>query len=242
MSSKKRTTKGKGISASSLKNFLSGSYAKSKDQKKNIDGYVRDNSLSGQRATVYHNPDTGHAIVTHKGTTSIQDWGTNAMSAIGMVHKTKRYAHAKKIQDEAAAKYGNQNILTTGHSLGAKLAEKVGQKSAEVITYNKPTTLENVGKRVSKKQTDIRTNTDPVSLLHGTQRRKDHIKTFDAGTYNPLAAHATDQLAKLGDQYVGQGIKRKVPSKWIQHVKKHATKHGVSYRQALTNASATYKR
>jgi hypothetical protein len=164
------------------------------------------------------------------------------MSAIGMVHKTKRYAHAKKIQDEAAAKYGNQNILTTGHSLGAKLAEKVEQKSAEVITYNKPTTLENVGKRVSKKQTDICTNTDPVSLLHGTQKRKGHIKTLDAGTWNPLEAHATDQLAKLGDQYVGQGIKKKTPSKWIQHVKRHATKHGISYRQALTDANATYLR
>ena len=102
--------------------------------------------------------------------------------------------------------------------------------------------MENVGKRISKKQTDIRTNTDPVSLLHGTQRRKDHIKTFDVGTYNPLTAHATDQLAKLGDQYVGQGIKKKVPSKWIQHVKKHVAKYGVSYRQALTDASATYRR
>eukprot|EP01038_Epipyxis_sp_PR26KG_P015932 gene15932-21615_t len=191
---KPKPRNGRGISASSLKNFLSGSYySKSKDQKQNIDGYIP--------------------------AQSIQDWTTNAMSAIGLVHKTKRSKHAKKIQDEAAAKYGNQNILTTGHSLGAnKLAEKVGQKSAEVITYNKPFTLENVGKRVSKKQTDIRTNTDPVSLLHGTQK------------------------PKLGDQYVGQGIKKKAPSKWIQHVKKHAAKHGVSYRQALTDASATYRK
>jgi len=167
--------------------------------------------LSGQRATVYHNPDTGHAIVTHKGTKSIQDWGTNAMSAIGLVHKTKRYKHARSMfvtKHEAEAKYGNQNISTTGHSLGAKLAEKVGQKSAEVITYNKPTTLENVGKRVSKKQTDIRTNTDPVSLLHGKQKRKGHIKTFNAGTWNPLEAHATDQLSKVGDQHMGMGFKR----------------------------------
>lgn len=53
------------------------------------------------------------------------------LSGVGTVHKTKRRKHAKKIQDTAASKYGNRSIVTTGHSLGAKLAEKVGQKSAK---------------------------------------------------------------------------------------------------------------
>lgn len=239
--SSKRATKGSGMNASTLKSFLSGSYSKKKDQQHNIEGYVRDDSLSGQRATVYHNPNTGHAVVTHKGTQSIQDWGTNAMSAIGLVSKTKRYKHAKKIQDEAAEKYGNQNILTTGHSLGAKIAETVGQKSAEVITYNKPTTLENIGKKISHKQTDIRTHNDPVSFLSGMQKRQGNIKTIDSSTWSPLKAHATDQLEKLGDQYMGKSIKKK-QSPWIQHVKRHAKKHGVSYGQALKEASVTYRR
>jgi hypothetical protein len=231
---------GTGMKASTLKSFLSGSYSKKKDQQHNIEGYIRDDSLSGQRATVYHNPNTGHAVVTHKGTQSIQDWGTNAMTAIGMASKTKRMKHAQKIQNEAAAKYGNENILTTGHSLGAKIAEKVGQKSAEVITYNKPTTLENIGKRISHKQTDIRTHNDPVSFLSGTQKRQDHIKTINTDTWSPLKAHATDQLEKLGDQHMGKSIKKK-QSPWIQHVKRHAAKHSVSYRQALLDASATYR-
>ena len=230
---------GRGMKASTLKSFLSGSYSKKKDQKHNIEGYIRDDSLSGRRATVYHNPETGHAVVTPKGTQSIQDWGTNAMTAIGMASKTKRMKHVQKIQNEAAAKYGNQNILTTGHSLGAKLAEKVGQKSAEVITYNKPTTLENIGKRISHKQTDIRTHNDPVSFLAGTQRRQNHINTINTDTWSPLKAHATDQLEKLGDQYMGKSVKQ---SPWIQHVKRHAAKHGVSYRQALKDASATYRK
>lgn len=93
----KRSKKGSGIKASTLKSFLSGSYAKKKDQKQNIEGYVRDDSLSGQRATVYHNPTTGHAVVAHKGTQSIQDWGTNALTAVGMASGTKRMKHAQKI-------------------------------------------------------------------------------------------------------------------------------------------------
>lgn len=157
----------------------------------------------------------------------------------GLCSKTKRMKHAQKIQNETAAKYGNENVLTTGHSLGAKIAEKVGQKSAEVITYNKPTTLENIGKKTSHKQTDIRTHNDPVSFLSGTQKRQDHIKTINTDTWSPLKAHATDQLEKLGDQHMGKGVKQ---SKWIQHVKHHAAKHGVSYGQALKNASATYSR
>lgn len=64
---------GSGITESSLKILLSNSYAKSKNQKKSIDGYKREKSLSGQRATVYYNPVTGDAIVTHKGAASIQD-------------------------------------------------------------------------------------------------------------------------------------------------------------------------
>jgi hypothetical protein len=154
--------------------------------------------------------------------------------------KTKRFKHAQKIQNEAAAKYGNDNLLTTGHSLGAKLAEKVGQKSKEVITFNKPTTLENINTKVPSKQTDIRTNTDPVSFLAGTQKNQKNIKTFNAETLNPLKAHSTDQLGKLGDQIVGQGIKKQ--SKWIEHVKNYAAEHNISYWEALKLAKASYKK
>jgi hypothetical protein len=237
-----KSKKGKGMVATELQQFLANSYSDKKDQKKNINGYVRDDSLSGRRATVYHNPQTGHAVVTHKGTQKIQDWYTDALSAFNLAGNTKRFKHAQKIQNEAAAKYGNDNLLTTGHSLGAKLAEKVGQNSKEVITFNKPTTLENINTRVPKKQTDIRTKTDPVSFLAGTQKNQKNIKTFDAQTWNPLKAHSTDQLGKLGDQIVGQGVAGKKQSKWIEHVKNYMTEHKVSYLEALKLAKATYNK
>lgn len=237
---KYNTLNGNGINANTLKSFLSGSYKPSKQQQHNIDGYIRDNTLSGKRATVYHNPNTNETIVTHKGTQSIQDWGTNLLSSVGMAGNTTRMKHAKKIQKQAEDKYGRDNVITTGHSLGAKLAETVGQNSKEVITYNKPTTLENIGKKIANKQTDIRTHNDPVSLLHGYQRNTKNIHTIDSGTYNPLIAHNTDQLSKLENSVVGKGINK--TNKWINHVKEHARKHHISFGNALKQAKSTYKR
>ena len=238
-SSSKRN--GRGLSARALRGFLANSYA-GKKQQKSLNGYQRDSSLSGKRSSVYFHPESNHAIVVHKGTQSIQDWGTNAMSAIGQVHRTTRGKHAQKIQNAAEAKYGRDNVLTTGHSLGAKLAETVGQNSKEVITYNKPTTLENVRpwKRISSKQTDVRTSNDPVSLLAGWQRGQNKIKTIRSDTWNPLTAHNTDQLAKMGDTHVGNGVRG--PSRWVAHVKQHAAQYGVSYGEAMKAARATYKR
>lgn len=240
MVSKKSFKKGQGIKASTLQTFLSNSYEPRQKQLHNIDGYIRDDSLSGQRATVYHNPVTGKTVVTHKGTQSIQDWATDAWSAIGMANNTTRMKHAKKIQKEAEAKYGKDNVLTLGHSLGAKLAEHVGQESKEIVTFNKPTTLENIGKRIPKKQTDVRTNNDPVSFLAGTQKNQQQIKTFESGTWNPIKAHTTDQLEKLGDEYIGQGIRKQSP--WINHVKSYASKHGLSYKAALKAAKGSYQK
>ena len=55
---------GKGLYASVLRDFLTNGYKK--NQAKSLDGYQRDDSLSGQRAQVYHNKDNNKTIVTHR--------------------------------------------------------------------------------------------------------------------------------------------------------------------------------
>lgn len=97
---KPKSLKGRGISTGSLKNFLLGSYSKTKNQKQNIDGY-HVMILSQDNALLSIITDTGHAIVTHKGTQSIQDWTMSAMSTIGLVHKTKRYKHGTCTENSA---------------------------------------------------------------------------------------------------------------------------------------------
>jgi hypothetical protein len=87
------------------------------------------------------------------------------------------------------------------------VAEKVGQNSKEVLTLNKPTTLEDLakGKKVSEKQTDVRTKYDPVSILRPYQKGSDAIE-IESTTWNPLAEHKTDTLKRLDeDVMIGRG-------------------------------------
>ena len=129
---------GSGLYGSVLRDFLSNSYKS--NQAKTLDGYKRDESLSGRRAQVYHNPTSNQTIVAHRGTQGLQDWLTDFKLAFfpSMYMQSTRYKHAKDIQNQTEAKYGKENIITTGHSLGAKLASDLGGKSKEIITYNKP--------------------------------------------------------------------------------------------------------
>lgn len=75
-----------------LQSLLKNSY-KGKKQAKKLDGYERDNSLSGQRVQVYHNKDTGKTVVSHRGTSGVQDMITDAklMLAPSLYRSGARY-------------------------------------------------------------------------------------------------------------------------------------------------------
>ena len=68
---------GQGLYTSVLQDFLKNGY-KTRDQSHSLDGYTRDNDLSGTREQVYHNNDTNQTIVSHRGTQGVQDWITDA--------------------------------------------------------------------------------------------------------------------------------------------------------------------
>jgi hypothetical protein len=61
---------GQGIYSNALKEFFENSY--SKNRKETINGFYRDNSLSGQRTQVYNNPVTHETYVVHRGTRGLQ--------------------------------------------------------------------------------------------------------------------------------------------------------------------------
>lgn len=190
---------GAGLSVNETKQFLDNSYSKTL---KNIDDYLIDKELSGQRVKVYFNPLNGKAVITHKGTNSIQDVGTDIAMTVGY-KKGKRFTHSKNIQKQAEEKYGKKNIITLGHSLGAKLAEDFG--SNEVITLNKPTLPADIikNKKVKKNQTDIKTKLDPVSVLRKFQKGK-KAKVIKSSTLNPLKEHSVSVLNRLDDnEFIG---------------------------------------
>ena len=187
-----RSVSGGELDVDTTQKVLKASY-----QKKNEDmnGYVVDKELSGQRVKVYHHPTENKTLVVHKGTASIQDWGTNLAMTFG-IKTGKRFKHAKKIQKQAEAKYKDSEKITLGHSLGAKIAEDVGKN--EVITLNKPTLPLDIitGKKVKKNQTDVRTERDPVSILRGLQRGR-KATVIKSKTFNPFEEHNVDVLNRV---------------------------------------------
>ena len=184
---------GGSLSVKDTKDLLNASYSKSLN---NINGFIIDKALSGQRVQVYHNPNTNKAVVVHRGTADMSDWKTDLSMTLGV--KGKRFNHAKKIQKQAEEKYGKENIITIGHSLGAKIAEQYG--SDEIITLNKPTLPLDIlkNKKVRNNQTDIKTSRDPVSILRRFQKGK-KAKVMKSESFNLLKEHSVNALNRLND-------------------------------------------
>ena len=192
---------GKGIYSNALKYFLKNSY--SKNQKSNINGFKRDENLSGSRVQVYNNPLTQDTYVVHRGTDGLQDVLTDFKLAFfpKLYMASTRFNHARNIQEQAENKYGKENITTLGHSLGARLTSDVGKNSKDLITYNKPF-LPFDKHQTKKNETSIRTKLDPVSILGSFNS---NVKQISTKTLNPYTAHSLDQLEFLNNEYIGKG-------------------------------------
>jgi len=197
-----------GIKASSLKHFLLNSYAKINKQSPEIDGYQRDDSLSGRRHQVYYNPSTGKAIISHRGTEgTLKDWSNNLAYATGLYHHTDRYHVARDAQNKAEGKYGSQNVTTIGHSQGSMLAGDVGKNSKQIIAVDRPAKLsELLFKTTPKNHYDVRTSKDLVSSMIPFQKSSNKITTIKSKTFNPIVEHDLNRLDELGDEIVGGNI------------------------------------
>jgi hypothetical protein len=189
-------------SMAKLESFLRNGYNRT-GQANNIEGFLRDEQLSGRRAQVYYNPGTGKVVVNHRGTQGKQDIFTDAklFLAPSLYKKTRRYQHAKEIQQRAETKYGAKNITTVGHSLGARIASDVGRKSSKIVTYNKPVHALDIGQKLPKQETHIRTTFDIPSVL-GTVFHPKNTRTIESYG-DPISAHSTTQLK--GGPIVGTG-------------------------------------
>ena len=120
------------------------SYKDADKRADNIDGYVLDKELSGQRRAVYHNPETKETRIAHRGTQvkSINDTkdlidDLKVVAGVSNAKNSKTIRDAQNTTDAAKAKYGD-NIKHTGHSWGAKVAETLAEKNQDKVeTYNK---------------------------------------------------------------------------------------------------------
>lgn len=158
---------------------------------------TKDTKLSGKRVSVYNDTESSKTYIVHRGTQGIKDWVTDFAMAMGY-EGGKRFNHSKKIQEQTEKKYGSKNVITIGHSLGGRLAEKFGKNTSSIITYNKAVTprsvLEAFVSPISEKQYDIRTIGDPVSAAIGLQRRLNPTVIINSPESNPIKLHGLDEL------------------------------------------------
>jgi hypothetical protein len=62
--------------------------------------------------------------------------------------------------------------------------------------------------------------------------------------FGALGSATADQLAKRGRVQIKKqtGLGKPKTSAWIQHVKDYSIKHGITYKQAMMEAKASYKK
>ena len=207
----KREVGGK-LQASEVKEIIAETY--NKKPASNIGEWMLDKDLSTSTATVYYNPRTKEAVVSHRGTQGAMDWGNNVAYALGAYKLTDRYKQGKAVQKKADAKYGKQNISTVGHSQGSILARELGGDTKEIINVNPAYSFE----KPKKNEYNIRSEADVVSgmyapvakvrsVLFPEYSKKHDITISSDNKLDVLGNHSADILDKLGDQEIGKGAK-----------------------------------
>jgi hypothetical protein len=201
---------GKGVHASELSQIMKQGYKK-KGQMKDIGNYKLDKELSGQRAQVYYNPEKNDVLVNHRGTASAKDILTDAMMGVGGLYyypKTKRFDHAKTVQDQARAKYKGSNMISTGHSLGSQLSKHSSKPSDELIGFNGAYLPYNlVNDKKFNKLTNVKSQDDAVNGLHYLKPKNSKHKNIvikPNGKEGILQQHGVANLKKIDkNKYIG---------------------------------------
>jgi hypothetical protein len=176
-----------------LKDILTASYQPQREAESTLAkrGYKYDNELSSMESKVFVDPKTGKPSIAYRGSTRASDF-LYEDPALALGYKTEKQKKAEKLAKDVEIKYG-QPADTYGHSLGGYRAEK-SSTGGKVYTYNKGAGLSDIGKKIPKTQTDIRTDKDVVSLLSLTQRGGKRKTISTPLTSNVLSSHSISEL------------------------------------------------
>ena len=207
---RRRPIKGGKVEVKYLNKLLNESYQSKNKTAANIDDrYYLDSELSTDKTKVYVDKNTNDITMVNRGTSDFKDVMTDAKMLFG--YNDKRFNEPKEILGKIKQKYTDKNIDVLGHSLGAKIAETLGDdpRVKNVITLNKPTTPKDLIKKskINNKQYDVRTTGDLVSALQPFQTGPNDI-IISSETKNPYTEHKIDTLDRLDQNLViGTGLK-----------------------------------
>lgn len=209
-----------------LNKLLNQSYNNKGNTATNIDDrYILDTDLSTDKTKVYKDMKTGEISMVNRGTSGVRDVISDVRLLFG--YRDSRFDEGRKILQQIKEKYPNTSIDALGHSLGASVAEDLGNDPAikNVITLNKPTVPSDIFKTKKKndKQYDIRTTRDVVSMLQPLQKDNNDI-TIPSTSSSLYKEHKIDTLDRLDqDLIIGKGkarskAKSKARSKKSKHI------------------------
>jgi hypothetical protein len=159
-------------------------------------GLTLDKQLSNANHKVFLDNDKNPTVV-YRGSKNENDAMTDGLLAIGLEKYSTRFRESKDLMKDVNKKYNNKFVSSYGHSLGGSLAEYSG--GDRVITMNKGVGIAGIGKTIKPNQTDIRTNSDLVSVLSKTQNGGKQL-TIKTKEINPLKEHSHKNLLKLNNK------------------------------------------
>ena len=202
--------KGGKIAVKDLNKLLNESYKNKNKTSKTVDNYELDEDLSTDKTKIYRDITNGDIKMVNRGTSDMRDVITDAKLLFGFKNNN-RYNEGRQILNKVKEKYPNKSIDVLGHSLGASVAEDIGNdpQVKNIITLNKPTTPMDLIKKskINDKQYDIRTSRDVVSMLQPIQKDENDI-IIPSETNNLYTEHKIDVLDRLDqDKIIGTGLK-----------------------------------
>lgn len=157
-----------------------------KNDKNNIGGFEKDNSLSNHNNQLYVDHKNKKILYNTTGTHNNKDWGTNFYLGIGKLKDTDRYKSAHTGIREAKKKYVGYESILTGDSLGGAITRGISSKGDKILTLNSASTI---GEKTKPREQNYRVAWDPVSMLqfgakHMTTLKNKSKPTFLGGLYD----------------------------------------------------------
>ena len=173
-----------------LKTIFKASYQNPEDARISLEkkGFKYDTELSSPDTKVFVDEE-GNPHIAFRGTKRVEDLLTDLKVGLGI--KTKREEEAQKAVKIAQEKY-KKPVSAYGTSLGGKLAEESGAKN--IYTYNKAVGVNDLFKKISPFQTDIRTTRDIISFPSFTQYGGKKVTIKSPVITTALKEDSTDAL------------------------------------------------
>lgn len=193
------------LTAKQTKQFINASYSNKAPPR--VGEWEFDATISRPTARVYFHPKTGKAVVVHRGTKGVLDWGNNIAFLANQYKNTPRYWAGKDVQEKAAKKYGADNITTVAHSQGALIARDAGKQTHDVITVNPAYRIGHL----HPKETVVRSENDIVSwLLHPVEKGREFAGlepyptdiVIPAKSNDILTEHSSDIIDRLPEDTI----------------------------------------